>query len=264
MADATQTHDRGKTCAKNVAVTADQPQSLLFGCVTQGPQASYTDRRNTRTAARTTTFSHERPGDDMYHSTMRSAVRAIPAVTGLLCAAMLLSACGSAPDKAAAPPSNTPASASSTSTTMTPPTTADPTADAKAQVLAAYTAYWAEQVKAYAQASSSGTDIEKYATDKALGTIHIDLSKRRDQGIILTGAPTHQPVVESVDTASSPQTATIRDCLDISSWKPVNKANGTPLEVTNAHLRYIVVYTARTVGADWKMADVASHRDQPC
>ncbi len=150
-------------------------------------------------------------------------------------AALVIAVSGSACSGASRPGAGAPPPAGPTTTTpsSTPPPAPSPSAsDAadRAAVLDAYARFWAEQVKAYAQGASAGTEVEKYASDKALGSTRIDLSQKRDQGVVLTGAPKHDPQVEALDAASSPNVATIRDCLDITDWKPVNKATGQPLK----------------------------------
>ncbi|MFJ2191655.1 hypothetical protein ACIOJE_27600 [Kitasatospora sp. NPDC087861] len=184
------------------------------------------------------------------------------AATALLCTAGLLTACSSGPDTAAAPPPAT-ASPAPTTTSAAASPTIDPAADAKSQVLAAYTGMWAEQVKAFAKGSTDGTDLERFTTDKALGDVRISVVKFGGLGIVFTGAPAHTPQVETIDIAATPRTATVRDCLDVTAWKPVDKASGQEKKVTN-RLRYVIVYSARTVGTDWKMTDVTRHQDQAC
>ena len=189
---------------------------------------------------------------------LTAAAALVIAVSGSACSG------ASRPSTGATPPAG-PTTATTSSTPIPPPAPSASASDAaeRAAVLDAYARFWAEQVKAYAQGASTGTELEKYASDKALGSTRIDLSQKRDQGVVLTGAPKHDPQVEALDAASSPKVATIRDCLDITDWKPVNKATGQPLKVTSPALRFTLVYSARTVGTDWKMVDVSTP-DQPC
>ncbi|MGW2376551.1 hypothetical protein [Kitasatospora sp. NPDC001683] len=193
--------------------------------------------------------------------TNRSIGRTFSAATAILCTAGLLASCSSGSDSAAPPPPT--ASSAPATTSSTPSPTADPAADAKAQVLAAYTGMWAEQVKAFAKGSTDGTGLEKFTTDEALDDVRISIDRFSGTGIVFTGAPAHTPQVETIDIAATPKTATVRDCLDVTAWKPVDKASGQEKKVIN-RLRYIIVYNARTVGADWKMTDVTQHQDQAC
>ena len=51
-----------------------------------------------------------------------------------------------------------------------------PQAAGKKQVLAAYSSFWTEQTKAYAQASVTGTDLKKYANADALSRAEGDIA----------------------------------------------------------------------------------------
>ncbi|MEV4617031.1 hypothetical protein AB0K43_31200 [Kitasatospora sp. NPDC049258] len=187
-------------------------------------------------------------------STTRRTTSTVAALSAGLCVIGLLAGCGSAENPKPQPAPTT----ASPSPSPTPTDAAD-----RAAVLDAYANFWTEQVKAHVQGTGEGTDLEKYATDKALGDVRISVVKFRDLGVTFTGAPTHTPEVVAIDTASTPKTATIHDCLDVTNWTPVDKATGKPKKVTN-RLRYVLEYTARTVGPDWKMIDVTRHQDQPC
>ncbi|MEW1913817.1 hypothetical protein AB0442_36230 [Kitasatospora sp. NPDC085895] len=190
----------------------------------------------------------------MHHLKAARSSRVLAGLTTGLLAAGLLTACGSGKTKVSPPPSSSPSPTASPS----PSDAAD-----RAAVLDAYTHFWDEQVKALAQGSADGTDLEKYSTGKAAGDVRISIVNFRDRGVTFLGAPKHTAQVESIDVKSSPKTATIRDCLDVTDWKPVDKKTGQPKKVTN-RLRYIAVYNARTVGTDWQMTDVTRHQDQPC
>jgi len=190
----------------------------------------------------------------VYHAKTSTTRRAMTALSAGLCAVGLLTGCGS---EGSPRPQPAPTSAS-----PSPSPTLSDAAD-RAALLDAYAHFWTEQVKAHVQGTGEGTDLEKYSTGKALGDVRISVVTFRDQGITFIGAPKHTPQLEAIDTASTPKTGTIHDCLDVTDWKPVDKATGTPQKVTN-RLRYIVVYTARTEGGSWKMFDVDRRQAEPC
>lgn len=123
---------------------------------------------------------------------------------------------------------------------------------------------WAEQVKAYAQGTSDGTDLEKYATDQAVSKVRISVYKNRQAGIVFKGAPRSSPSVPYVDLSASPQQATITDCVDISAWTPVDATSGAAKSVTNPQLRFAATAAARTVGTEWKISDFSSDKTRPC
>ncbi|WP_432190004.1 hypothetical protein [Streptomyces sp. Tue6028] len=101
-----------------------------------------------------------------------------------------------------------------------------------------YAHYREEQAKAYAKASASGTDIEKYVTAEALGKVTGDLLSLRTAGNATTGAPiSRNPEITALKTDGSIPKATIKDCLDVTDWKVVNKKTGKALPAPKGQLK---------------------------
>ncbi|MFF4557767.1 hypothetical protein [Streptomyces sp. NPDC001422] len=168
----------------------------------------------------------------------RTTVRNWKPTAALLTAGALLtlSACSSDNDSSDTKPSapvSSAAPSSSTSPSPSPSLSAD-----QAAVLAVYTHYREEQAKAYAKASVSGTDIEKYATTEALGKVTRDVLNLRTAGNAASGAPvSHNTEITALKTDGPIPKATIKDCLDVTNWGVVNKKTGKALPTPKGQLK---------------------------
>lgn len=189
------------------------------------------------------------------HCTARSAVRFRNRITAALglCAALALSACSTS-DKHSHSPSSSAASPSATQ-------------DSKEQAardaaLGAWRGMDAEMVKAYHQSKSSGTKLSTYAADKALSKIESELFQYRQAGVHFEGAPKSTAKVTAVDIESTPQKATITECLDTTGWKAMqgNKNVTSPNQVQ----RYTVTGSVRTIGTQWKVVDYEVDKERTC
>ncbi|MGV2915611.1 hypothetical protein [Streptomyces alfalfae] len=141
---------------------------------------------------------------------------------------------------------------------------ADPQAKAKAEVLAVYRHYWEEQVKAYAKASPVGTDLNKYAFDKAYSQNLSDLATMKANGTVMRGTPKTAPDEPDVNLQEEPKRATFKDCIDVSKWHLVNAKTGAKLKMPKERLvRYVTSVSARTVGNEWKVVQVQP-QDRKC
>jgi hypothetical protein len=97
----------------------------------------------------------------------------------------------------------------------------------KKDLLEVYSRYREEQAAAYAKADAKGTDIRKYATAEAYGKVMGDLLSLRSAGNVGKGAPTSKdPQVMSLELSAKTPKATIKDCLDVSNWKVMNRKTG--------------------------------------
>ena len=194
-----------------------------------------------------------------------TAVRIREYATAVLIAGglLLVTACGgggeSGPSAKNSPP------ARSTSTPPAASARTDPQSQAKADVLTAYDGFWDAQVKAYAKASIKGTDLEKYATKKALGRAMGDVLVMQKAGTATTGAPTHDAKVTSLTLTGATPKATVQDCLDISNWKTVKRKTGIvrPFPSTQP-LRYVTTAKAEKWGKQWMITEVTPDGTRTC
>ncbi|MFJ9729433.1 hypothetical protein ACIRP3_42555 [Streptomyces sp. NPDC101209] len=141
-------------------------------------------------------------------------------------------------------------------------TSADPQAAEKAAVLDTYTRFWDEQAKAYAKGDTAGTDFSRYAAAEALSSTESDLKSLRSKGIVTTGAPTHNTVVNSLAAAKKVPRAKLTDCLDSSHWKFIYRSSGKPVEMPKKRLiRYWTKIDAEKWGKQWKIVDITPQQN---
>ncbi len=196
----------------------------------------------------------------MIHTNTRRSARALSAAGAVLCATALAAGCTSHSDKPTPPPS-TPTTAAASAA---PTPSSDPTADAKAQVLAVYKGMWDAQVKAYSTGTLVGTDLEKYAGDKALAGIKVTAVYFQDHNLVTRGEPKLSPVVTSIDIAGAASSATVLDCVDSSSYAPVNKDTGKPATLGDDNRRHPQTSVARGSGGTWLITETTIDRDKTC
>ncbi|MEU9072070.1 hypothetical protein AB0D60_34945 [Streptomyces sp. NPDC048306] len=187
-------------------------------------------------------------------ATMRGALRSRNRLIGsavAISAGLALTACSSSdkPNTEAKP-----TAPSSPSKSPTPSKSSDPDEAVKKEVLAIYNHFRQEQAKAYAAGAIDGTEVQKYATAEALGTVQADLMSLRRAGNVGKGAPVTHAGVEDVQVnldAKIPK-ATIKDCLDVSGWAVVNRKTGKTLPSPEGQLkRYVNDVTLERWGKQW-------------
>ncbi|MER6354705.1 hypothetical protein ABT186_23525 [Streptomyces sp. NPDC001634] len=190
------------------------------------------------------------------HHTARSSVRfrnQMMAAAGLCAVLAALSACSSS-DKHSQSPSSAATSPSATQ-------------DSKEQAagdaaLAAWRGMDTEMVKAYHRGKSSGTKLSTYAADKALSKIESELFQYRQAGVHFEGEPKSTAKVTAVDIESTPQKATITECLDTTGWKAMQGSKN--VTSPNQVQRYTVTGSVRTIGAQWKIVDYTVDKELAC
>ncbi|MFJ8142693.1 hypothetical protein [Streptomyces sp. NPDC096013] len=176
---------------------------------------------------------------------------------------LLVTACGGGGESGSAAKNSPPAKGTSRPPAASART--DPQAQARADVLRAYDGFWDAQVKAYAQASIKGTDLEKYATKKALGRAMGDVLVMQKADTAATGAPTHDAKVTSLVLTGATPKATVRDCLDISNWKTVTrKTRAVRPFPSNQPLRYVTTVKAEKWGKQWMITEVTPDGTHTC
>ncbi|MDF3141059.1 MULTISPECIES: hypothetical protein [unclassified Streptomyces] len=164
------------------------------------------------------------------------------------CAVLSLTACGGEKDDEAKGP--TPQNSSSASRSQTPAT--DPKEAASRTLLADYRSYWDEKEKAYAKASPDGTKLDKYAVGTALASAKQDLKAMKSAGQIAQGKVTLSPKVRAMDLDRKVASATVRDCVDVSSWKLVDADTRKEIELPKERLtRYVSIVKAEKWGDRW-------------
>ncbi|WP_424892309.1 hypothetical protein [Streptomyces sp. XH2] len=192
----------------------------------------------------------------------RRGLRAVTLGAAALTGVSLLSGCGGkAKDESLGddPVASTPASAASSASAS-----ADPQEAVKGEVTTAYRKYWDAQIQAYAKASPVGTDLEKYAFDKALSKALGELATLYNNGNVIKGEVKVDPKVSALSLDEKPKKATIADCTDVSRWVLQNKKSGQAVPLPKERLtRFQTTVSLRTVGDAWKVVDV-QQLDKPC
>lgn len=195
--------------------------------------------------------------------TGRPDVRARTYATALLITGTLVALAGCSESSATDDAANESASPSSAAPSMS--ASPDGQAQAEDEVRTAYTAFWGEQVKAYAQADIKGTELKKYATKDALARAMSDVLVMQKAGTVTKGSPVNDVIEVTVTLTGKTPTATLRDCLDISNWRTVKKKTGSVQPFpTNQPLRYVTTATAEKWGKQWMITELTPDGDSTC
>ncbi|MFD8984261.1 hypothetical protein [Streptomyces sp. NPDC059564] len=164
-------------------------------------------------------------------------------------------------DNRAAPPSPSANPSTSTSTSVS----ADPQAAEKSRVLATYSAFWDESVKAYQAGTEKGTKLVDYAAKDALNQTLTDIANMQRAGTAMKGTPGHRAEVSAVNMSGELPTATISDCFDLSTWKIIDRASGQVRPFpTEQPMRYITEFDAEFQGGRWMLTKFVRHGDRTC
>jgi hypothetical protein len=121
---------------------------------------------------------------------------------------------------------------------------------------------WAAQVKAYTSGTLKGTDLEKYAGDKALSKAKVTALYYQDHGTIMQGAPKLSPKVTAINTST--HTATISDCVDSTNYVQVDKKTKKPVGLLDNNRRHVGTATAHTIAGQWLITDITLDRERTC
>jgi len=158
--------------------------------------------------------------------------------------------------------SDTSSQPSSTPTAVSPSPSSTAGAE-DAAVIAAYTRSWDAQTAAYSKASSSGTDLKKNTTFKALADIESDLTAMRKAGQVTTGKPVIDPKVVKVTDAKVP-TATVADCVDTTNWILIDKASKKKVPLPTTRLtKYVSTATLEKWETKWMVTKLTA-QEQAC
>ncbi|MGA5442465.1 hypothetical protein ACPCKW_23510 [Streptomyces griseoincarnatus] len=186
----------------------------------------------------------------------RQHLRGTAGAVALLTATALLAGCGSSDD------TKTEASPSPSTTSGSP--SPDPTQEAKDQVLAVYQGMWKETAKIYNTGSFKGTELTKYAGDKALAKVRVAAIYYQDNNLVVKGEPKLSPKVTALSLGTDPKTATIVDCVDSTNFVPENKNTGKKSELDGDNRRHTQTSKAQWTGKAWLIIDSTIDKDSTC
>ncbi|WUW19317.1 hypothetical protein OG521_00360 [Streptomyces sp. NBC_01463] len=165
------------------------------------------------------------------------------------------SACGNG-DTSDSSEGNTPKSSPPSSSQPAKPK--DPGQVAKEQALVTYEKYWSEMKRAYAQSSTEGTDIEKYAGGLALVRVQQDTKGLKSDGQAFMGDPvvSNSTVTRLGKTQKGAANATISSCIDVSGWDLVNVATQKKeVMPTDRLTKYVNVTSLEQWPDGWKVIE---------
>ncbi|MFD3556881.1 hypothetical protein ACFWWA_32965 [Streptomyces goshikiensis] len=187
----------------------------------------------------------------------RRILTATTTATALTAAAVLT---GCSKNTKAADPTPTPPGPSAS-----PSPSADPQASEKAKALAAYDGFWVETVKAYESGTDKGTKLVNYAANSALDDALTDITNMQKAGITKQGSPGHRPEATALNLSSQRPTATITDCLDLSTWRTIDRATGKVQPYPSEQpLRYIAVAEVELWAGQWLVVKMTPNGDRTC
>ncbi|MFZ3491875.1 hypothetical protein ACODT5_01295 [Streptomyces sp. 5.8] len=191
-------------------------------------------------------------------STPKISMTRAGAVVVALSALVLTAGCsGDDKDSADKKPSSAPA-----------PTSASPSAgpdqEARKQVLAAYRGMWKAQVKIYGTGSFDGSDLDKFAADKALSKVRSAAFYYQENDLVVKGEPKlkDDPAV-TLSLGGESKSATIVDCVDSSSFVPENRTTGKKSELDD-NRRKVQTSMARYGSGRWMITDSTIDKDSTC
>ncbi len=164
---------------------------------------------------------------------------------------LLLGACKSAPGKSAGPSGPPSLSAPSPAATSL-----DPRSAAEQAALAAYRGMWQAFTAAGRTTNPHYDDLARFADGDAFNVLVAGLESNKKQGLITKGDLVPNPQVTQMTPADSPDTASIRDCLDTTQATRVKATPGGSPFVDTPGGRRLVTATAKNIGGTWKVISV--------
>ncbi|MFD5871634.1 hypothetical protein [Streptomyces sp. NPDC060322] len=181
-----------------------------------------------------------------------------------LCGAVLLSCavtgCGgdTADGKA-------PADAAAVVSSAPPPVSKSPE-DLAGAVREVYGAMWSERMKALQMASAEETDLERYVAPGVLRVFEEELAQLKKDGMVMRGEVGHEPDVSVLDAGAKPWRATVKDCVDLSKWQPLDITTGWPLPLPGDQppRHRATAELERGDGGRWTVTAYVPHRSRAC
>ncbi|MDX5564808.1 hypothetical protein PYK79_17510 [Streptomyces sp. ID05-04B] len=173
-------------------------------------------------------------------------------------AAVLLAGCGTDSDTPAA-------KKTSAAPTISTSPSADPEQQAREQVLAAYRGMWAEQVKIYSSGSFKGSQLEKYAADKALAKVRAAAFYYQNNDLVVKGKPKLEddPKV-TLSLGGASKSAVIVDCVDSTNFVPENRKTGEKSELDSTSRRKVQTSKAQYGSGRWMITDSTIDKGSTC
>lgn len=162
---------------------------------------------------------------------------------------MVLAGCQGASSDRPVPPASDPTQSTSA---PSPSTTVDPQAAARAAVVAAYRAYWADVVVASHTADWQSPRLDDHARGQPVQAVRNHLLLLKQEGLVGRGDMRLAPKVVSL-TAS---TAKIEDCQDLTGFLKYDAKTGALRDRPSGN-RYLAKATLTRIDGQWLVTQVA-------
>lgn len=160
------------------------------------------------------------------------------------------------------PPITLPSATTTTTLTPSPTASATPTTTPQQQALDAYLGMQNAFLKASETADPDYPELSRRTAGTALQQLKAGLTSMRNEGLRGRGEAVFQPKVESIEPASAPTKARVRDCMDTSKTQRY-KANGDPYKDAPGGLRLVIADVEEVDGA-WKVTGLGVHEVGSC
>jgi hypothetical protein len=190
---------------------------------------------------------------------------AIRGTAGVAALAVALAGCSGAPDpavRADEPPAARPLP-------ELPSISADPEeAEAVDEILTVLQGF--REVEAELYADPPPPDIVRrefapYVGDTMLSELVGTLNDMRTAGVVFRGRVVSQPTEVDVELEATPPVATVRDCVDATSWEPVFQETGDPVAGETLPDRFVMNLDASLYPEHgWLFHDFAMEVDTQC
>jgi hypothetical protein len=189
---------------------------------------------------------------------------AIRGTAGVAALAVALAGCAGAPEPAARGDDRSPQALPAL-----PGAAADPAeAEAIEEILTAAQGFREVEADLYADPPTPNIvrrEFSPYLGDPMLSEMVGTLDDMRKAGVVFEGRAVSQPTVVEVDIDAAAPTASVRDCVDATSWRPVFQETGDPVPGDSLPDRFVMTLEASLYPEHgWLFYDFAMEADTQC
>ena len=193
----------------------------------------------------------------LHTSRRRQHLRGVAGAIALVAVTAPLAGCSSSDDTKSE-------AGTSPSATVSRSPSPDPTQVSRDQILTTYEGMWKETAKIYKTGSFKGTQLSKYAFDKALSKVRVAAIYYQDNNLVVKGEPKLSPKVTTLSLDTDPRTATVVDCVDSTNFVPEDKKTGKKAKLAGTNRRHTQTSKALWTGKQWLIIDTTIDKDSTC
>jgi hypothetical protein len=185
---------------------------------------------------------------------LETAVNLMKTLLATAGAAVMVSACESAPVVTTTSVQTGPSLSSS----------AAPIDTARDKAIDAYRQMWRDFAAAAETSDWQSSSLSRHATGTALNKLSQSLYGDSYRGIVTKGAPVLNPSVSNVDPANDPARVVIMDCGDSTTWLKYRRDNGSLADDKPGGRHLINSTVEKQVDGSWKVSDYGVHDVGSC